>query len=115
MRRTAVLVGSVAVLLLAVVATGRATGTARGRVTGLIRLCGGPAPGRCFSQNGEVSVVAAGELVVAKQETRDARFSFLLVPGKYTLVATTGGAQRERKIVVKAHRLLRANVVIPVP
>jgi hypothetical protein len=115
MRRTAILVGSVAVLLTALVATGRASSTARGRVTGLIQLCGGPAPGRCFLQNATVSVVARRHLVVAKQETRHARFSFLLVPGEYTLVATTGGTRRQRTIVIKAHQLLHANIVIPVP
>jgi hypothetical protein len=114
MRRTALLTGFVAVLLLAVVATGRASSTTRGRVTGLIRLCGGPAPGRCFLQNGTVSVIGPRNLVVAKQTTRHAQFLFLLAPGQYTLLAKTDSIQRERTVVVKAHQLVHANIVIPI-
>jgi hypothetical protein len=114
MRRTALLAGFLAILGLPVVTTAVASSVARGRVTGRIQLCGGPAPGRCFSRNGTVSVLARN-VVVAKQTTRHSRFSFLLVPGNYILVATTGGIQRQRTIVVKAHQLLHANIVISVP
>jgi hypothetical protein len=113
-RRAAFFVGVLAVLVLTAAAAGRATSTTRGRVTGLIQLCGGPAPSRCFSQNGTVSVLVR-DVVVAKQKTQHSRFSFLLAPGNYTLVATTGGVQRQRTIVIKAHQLLHANIVIPVP
>ncbi len=43
---------------------------------GLIRLCGGPAPGHCFSRNGTVSVVPSQHVVVATQNTQGARLSF---------------------------------------
>jgi len=100
MRRIAVVPVSAAVLL-AVVAPGGATTAPRGRVTGLIRLCGGPPPGRCFLQDGTAYVLGARHRVVARQETRHARFSFLLLPGEYTLVAKTGGARGQRPIVIK--------------
>ena len=114
MRRVAVIVGSVAVLLAVVAAVGAAT-TPRGRVTGLIRLCGGPPPGRCFLQDGTVYARGLRGHVVASQNSQHARFSFLLPPGAYILVAETGGTRGQRSIVIKAHRVLHANVVIPIP
>jgi hypothetical protein len=63
-------------------------------VTGLIRLCGGPAPGRCFTQTATVSVLDRAGDVVATERTSHGRFSFALPPGTYTLVASIGGARR---------------------
>jgi hypothetical protein len=114
MTRIAVMAGSGA-MLLAVVAASGATTTPRGRVTGLIRLCGGPAPGRCFSQDGRAYVLGARHRIVETQQTRRARFSFLLPPGQYTLVAKTGGTRGQRAIAIKAHQVLHANIVIAVP
>ena len=113
MRRIAVLLWSLAVLLGA--GTGSAATAPRGRVTGLIRLCGGPAPGRCFSQDGSAYVVGPRHRVIAKQHTRHARFTFLLPPGRYTLFAQTGGTRGQRSILIKAGQVLHANVVIAIP
>ena len=110
MRRIAVLVGCAAVLL-AVAAPGGASTAPRGRVTGLIRLCGGPPPGRCFLQDGTAYVLGVRNRVRATQEARHARFSFLLPPGRYTLAAKTAGMRGQRPIAVKAHKVLHADIV----
>jgi len=83
-------------------------------VSGVIRLCGGPAPGRCFSQNATVTVLDAEGQVVATARTRQARFAFALPPGAYTLVATTGGTGGRRRVVLSAGRTVQANIVIAI-
>jgi hypothetical protein len=83
-------------------------------VSGLVRLCGGPAPGRCFSQDATVTVLDAQGQVVATGKTSQARFSFSLPPGTYTLVARTGGTRGQRKVVLKANQTVQANIVIPI-
>lgn len=83
-------------------------------VSGLIRLCGGPAPGRCFSQNATVTVLGAQGHVVATAKTSQARFSFALPPGTYTLIATTGGTRGQRKVVLTANQTVQANIIIPI-
>jgi hypothetical protein len=110
MRRIAVLVCAVAVLL-AVADAGCASTAPRGRVTGLIRVCGGPAPGRCRSDDGTAYVLGARRRVLATQETRHARFSFLMPPGRYTLAAMADGMRDQRSIIVKADVVLHANIV----
>jgi hypothetical protein len=82
-------------------------------VTGFVRLCGGPSPGRCFTQNATVTVVNIAGDVVAAELTSRARFSFMLRPGTYTLVATTGGATGQRTIVLMGGHTRRTNVVVP--
>ena len=83
-------------------------------VSGLVRLCGGPAPSRCFPQDATVTVLAAQGQVVATGKTSQARFSFSLPPGTYTLVARTGGTRGQRKVVLKANQTVQANIVIPI-
>jgi hypothetical protein len=108
-------------LLLAAAMTALVAGTATAemqtrtaKVLGVIRLCGGPAPSRCFHQNGLVSAIGTSGRVVASERTRHASFSFALAPGRYTLVATTGGALGQRQITLAAHETLHVNVVIPI-
>jgi hypothetical protein len=113
-RSSVIIVASVAVVLGIAVPSGAVTAP-HGRVTGLIRLCGGPAPGRCFSQDGTAYIVLGpGHRVMASQKTQHARFSFSLPPGHYTVVAKTGGTRGQRPIVIKANQVLRANVVIAI-
>jgi hypothetical protein len=102
------------VALLSWGASGMAGAVAQGRVNGSIRLCGGPAPSRCFLRDGTVSALR-GERVVATEKTEHARFSFALAPGRYTLLARTGGTRGEREVSIVANRTLHANIVIPVP
>jgi hypothetical protein len=83
-------------------------------VSGLFRLCGGPPPGLCFSQNATVTVLDAQGQVVATGKTSQARFSFSLPPGTYTLIATTGGTRGQRKVVLKANQTVQANIIIPI-
>jgi hypothetical protein len=83
-------------------------------VSGLIRLCGGPPPSRCFSENATVTVLDARGQVVGTGKTSQTRFSFGLPPGTYTLVATTGGARGQRKVVVKADQTVEANIIVPI-
>jgi len=86
--------------------------TRDGRVSGSIRLCGGPAPGRCVARDGTVSVLDRHDRVVATETTAHARFSFTLPAGSYTLVASTAGVRAQRPIRIRAERTLRADVVI---
>jgi hypothetical protein len=88
-----------------------------GHVSGLVRLCGGPAVkgrARCFSQNGTVTVFNAQGQVAATAKTSHARFSFSLPPGTYALIATTGGARGQRKVVLTANQTVQANIVVPI-
>jgi hypothetical protein len=86
------------------------------RVVGVIRLCGGPAPGGCFNQNGVVSVLNSEHQVVASEHTTHAgAFAFELAPGAYTLQASTGGTHGRNTVVAHAHKTTTANVVIPIP
>jgi hypothetical protein len=113
MKRAAVLVTFL--VLGAHTATGNASVPARNaRVVGAIRLCGGPAPGRCFSQDGFVSVLDSQHHLVSSQHTRHARFSFNLAPGAYTLEAKTGGTARRVTVLAQAHKTTKANIVIPI-
>jgi len=94
----------------------RLTAPAEGsaRVTGLVRLCGGPAPSRCFSQRAAVGVLDRAGEVVAVQATTRARFSFSLPPGTYSLVATTGGATGRHTVTLIAGHTVHANIVVPI-
>ncbi len=84
------------------------------RVAGLIRLCGGPAPSRCASEDGTVTVLDSQGQVVAATGTRDARFALSLPPGTYSLVAVAGGAHGERTVVLEADRTVHVTVVVPI-
>jgi hypothetical protein len=116
MRRVAVLL-AVTGALLAFAASGLAKSSgSNARVVGVIRLCGGPAPGRCFNQDGVVSVRASHLKLIASQHTKRAAFAFSLPPGHYTLEATTGGTRSRRLPVdARAHTTIKVNVVIPIP
>ncbi len=92
--------------------TAPAAGSAH--VTGLVRLCGGPAPSHCFSQNGAVGVLDTAGEVVATQATTRASFSPSLPPGTYSLVATTGGATGQQTVTLSAGHTVYANIVVPI-
>ena len=90
------------------------------RVTGLIRLCGGPIgvngrPRPCSHQNGTVTVLGPYGHAVTAERTRDGRFSFSLPPGTYTPLARTGGTRGRRTVRLRPGLTLRANITIPVP
>jgi hypothetical protein len=82
---------------------------------GVIRLCGGPSPGGCFTQEGTVTVLDAKGHLVASERTRHARFSFLLQPGNYTLQASTGGTRGRTSVLARAHRTTTARILIAIP
>ncbi len=117
MKRAAVLVIFVVLVLLP--ACGNASASPHGaRIDGSIRLCGGPAPGRCFSQEGTVALYDAQHHLLSTQHTRHGgRFSFAVSPGTYTLQAGIAGAARVGKqtVVARAHKTTKMNVVIPIP
>jgi hypothetical protein len=115
MKRVAVLVACAVALVCVAAFAGGSTVPRNARVIGVIRLCGGPFPGRCFTQDGSVFVLDSKHKVVASQHTRHAYFSFVLRPGDYKLVAKTGGTRVERSVVAKAHRTVHASIVIAVP
>lgn len=81
------------------------------RVVGTVRLCGGPAPGHCFSQSATVTAYAHHQSV-AQQQTHQGRFKFQLLPGHYTLVATSGGAQGMSKVYARKNKTTRTRIVI---
>lgn len=104
------------------VAAGPGSGAAEakgpgGLVVGTVQLCGGPMPGRCFSQPTTVSVLAAdGTTVGARFETgRDGRFSIPLAPGDYTLALDSFGATGEWPVHALAGASVRIDPVIPIP
>lgn len=113
MRRTVVALSILTALSLTSAAASSPARTAR--VTGLIRLCGGPAPGRCFTQDGIVSVLNSQHKVIASEHTKHAAFAFELAPGTYTLQATTGGTRGQKTVTARAHTTTKANVVIGIP
>lgn len=86
--------------------------TAIARVHGVIHLCGGPAPSRCFTQN---ATVTATGTAIATERTDHAAFSFTLPPGTYTLTATTGGTSGTRHVTLVAGQNLTADITMPVP
>jgi hypothetical protein len=88
--RRAVLIGVVAATLsVSLAACGGVRRNAR--VSGVVRLCGGPAPGRCFTESVRVSVTGPGDHVVARAHPSNGRFSFDLAPGIYTVSAQASG------------------------
>ena len=103
------------VCAVALLACASASAARDGRLIGSIRLCGGPAPGRCFEQDGTVSVLGRHDRLVATQRTAHASFSFALPAGSYTLLARTGGTRGQRQIRITAGLTLRTNIVIAVP
>jgi len=103
------------VCAVALLACACASAARDGRVSGSIRLCGGPAPSRCFDQDGTVSVLGRHDRLLATQRTAHSRFSFTLPAGSYTLLARTGGTRAQRRVAITAARTLRVNIVIAVP
>lgn len=113
----AAVVGAVAVAAI-VPGTAGASGTARdARVTGVVKVCGRPAPGRCSAQRGAISVMNAAGRVVATHKLAKGRYSFVLVPGRYTLLVKSplGSTVATRPVTAKIHRTTRENIVIGIP
>jgi hypothetical protein len=86
-----------------------------GHVVGVFD-CGGPSPGGCHVQgNGSVEVLSRHH-VVASLGAKKGRFSVWLVPGRYTLVATSASGMRaSRSVNATADQTTTANITIPVP
>jgi hypothetical protein len=115
MKRT-VLLATLMCTLLVSAASGQASMPARdGRVVGVIRLCGGPAPGRCFTQDGVVLALNDQHQIVVSHHTQHAAFSFELPAGIYTLEAKTGGTRGKQTVLIRRGKTTTANVVIPIP
>jgi hypothetical protein len=115
MKRAAFLLIFIGVLL-ASASPGVATTPARdGHVVGVIRLCGGPHPGRCFTQDGVVLALNAQQHTLATEHTHHAAFSFVLPAGTYTLEAKTGGTRGRQTVLVRRGKTTTANIVIPIP
>src|ERR1700734_2823416 len=115
MRRTVLLATLTGALLVCAASVQASTPARDGRVVGVIRLCGGPAPGRCFTQDGTVTATNSKGQLVATDQTKHAAFSFNLRPGSYTLEARTGGTRRKQTVLVQRGKTTTANVVIPIP
>ncbi len=125
----AVALAAAALLAAVLVAPAAATSPARrdARVSGTVQLCTGPIPAMrarpalvipgCHPvgppATAVVSVLGAHHHLVARQRTHAGHFSFLLAPGRYTLVAKTGGARTQRTVVARAHRTVQAPMSFP--
>jgi hypothetical protein len=60
------------------------------RLSGLVKLCGGPA-NKCFTEPMRVSIIGTNHRVVADSHPLNGRFSFELASGMYTVSAAAGG------------------------
>jgi len=91
-------------------------------VVGHIRLCGGPAPGRCWTSGSLVGQVVAdnsSNLWVAMSQQHKGRFRFTIAtPGRYTFRAMGTGKQTNA-VLAKTSATVRAgattNVVLTIP
>lgn len=85
-----------------------------GRVVGKVRLCGGPAPGQCFTQRATVTAYRHHKAVAHTQTAQRGRFSLRLGAGRYLLIARSGGAQGQRNVAIRHDRTTDTRIVIPV-
>lgn len=93
--------------------SGHRTQTGDARLTGRVRLCGGPG-NRCFTEKTWVFVTHHGQLVAASV-IRDGQFSFDLKRGHYTVRARGGGGLLgQRSVDALAHKTSRVSIVYPV-
>jgi hypothetical protein len=100
----------IAILICALGSAGAASAAPRdARLTGLLRLCGGPPGVPCRNDTGNmISVLNSNRRVVARQRAHDGRFSFLLEPGSYTLSFL--GVRRQ--VTLHAHQTVHENFTI---
>jgi hypothetical protein len=115
MKRTVALLMIVTASWLTLTVAGHAAPQRNAHIVGGIRLCGGPAPGRCFFQGGVVLLYRGSHLLATQHTNRQAQFSFTVSPGRYTLEARTGGVARKQTFLAHAHRTTHANILIPIP
>jgi hypothetical protein len=113
MKRLAVLVTCTVALRVA----GAASAAPRdARLIGLLRLCGGPPPGRCSDDNGNnIFLINSHRHVVASQRAHHGRFSFLVVPGSYTISINFGGFNVRRSVTLAAHQTRHVDITVAVP
>ncbi len=114
------------------VAARRLAGTAT--VTGYVRLCGGPAPGRCYIEevgfcqppqgcvtSDRVAAIDARGRRVATQRLHHARFTLHLAPGRYTIELLGDGRRvhgrvmQRRKVRAEAHRTAVVRFFFAIP
>lgn len=97
------------------------TGIRWPRVAGHLRLCGGPAPGRCFIENingnDRILAVDSKGRWLAIAPVRGGRFSFTIArPGRYTFKLVAGRqVVKTRRQSVAMGRTTRVVFLIPVP
>ena len=103
-------------------------------VTGYIRLCGGPAPGRCYietftscqPQQGcittdRIAVIDNTGQRVATRKLHHARFHLRLLPGQYTIELLGDGkhahgrVMQSKKITARAHRTAKVVFFYAIP
>lgn len=109
MRRA--ILGVASVIAVATAGCGGVSVAQNARVAGVVKLCGGPPPGQCFTERVRIYVLNASQRVVARSRSVDARFSFDLAPGAYTVSADASGYLIGRVSVhALARRTTRANI-----
>lgn len=110
-------VGIAAALLVAQTAMSFATGALRrdAAIAGSVRVCGGPAPGGCFTEpfgdctTGDDCIttdrvlVLAGRRRVAEQRLSKARFQLRVPHGSYAVELIGDGSHRSHVVMQKRH------------
>jgi hypothetical protein len=110
-RRSTRSITTTAALVLLLAACGTTSPVAGdARVTGVVKLCGGPTD-RCFTERISVFVANARRGVVASALRTNGRFSFAVPPGRYTVTARDGVLGR-RSVNAVAHKTTRVNIII---
>jgi hypothetical protein len=83
----------------------------QGHLTGVVKLCGGAAPGRCFTEPAHIAVVGTDNRVAARSHSLHGRFFFDLVPGIYTVSAKANGyVIRTASVDVVAGKTAHVNI-----
>jgi len=86
------------------------------RIVGVVKVCGGRAPGGCRQfGSGRVRVVSASGRLVAVRPVKHGEFSLWLRPGRYTLGVVWGVDRAPlQPVVAVARRTKHVKIQIPV-
>ena len=85
------------------------------RIAGDVIECNGP--GRCFTQEFQVSAINAAGILVAQTSTSGAqnRYRLRVPAGEYSLLATSNGLRCSGSAVAVAHQTVVADITCLVP
>lgn len=111
----AVVAGAIAAAAIVPAFAGASGRPGDAHVAGVVRDCGGPAPGHCFAETGFISARNSAGHITARQHLSKGRYSLALTPGRYRLVVKSGGGPvAKRSVTVRAHHTTRKNIIISI-